>query len=621
MKTFLCELLFSCLLAGPGAKPIDELTYGTALFSYYQEDYEQALVNVLVAERQQRLGEGPLRFELAKGSFAFQQGMYRFATETFDGVEADALTDLDRMRLAFHLARERYRVGDFAAMEGELAEVDLGANWLGRKRRHPEVSFMRLEGALARDDFAAAEAQLELLPDDDRHRAYGLFNLGVAYRRAGDARASHGAFSRLAKLRAEDEETWDLVQRGRLALAVMARQTGDVVDAEEILGTLPGAGRYRDLALSSYGNLAMVREDYELAARIWLTLLRQEGWSAGHAMAQLGLPMSLERLASPAHALDRYRDAEQVFENRLVALQNVSARAREPAWVDGLLDVFAEPDEAARTRALGAFEDGLGEQTWLAWLAGEDVHQVMVEWRELNAMARWLEALPARIEAYEEITRERRRRTAAARELLAEEALVGRREALAAQVAALESDLHVLATEPARREAAWMLRLANDEERTLIEDLSGMAALVAEHMPARDRARFYKRIDRLLGATFWQIADSRSARVRDLERQLAASRDTLTDVDARIDRLARAESRFAAGVETDFLALSERADDVAERVTGALQSRRRVIAEALERGLRQEMAQTQQYLLTARIAIARATDQLAAAGTAAAGDS
>ncbi len=621
MKTFLCELLFSCLLAGPTAKPIDELTYGTALFAYYQEDYEQALVNVLVAERQDRLGEEPLRFELAKGSFAFQQGMYRFASETFAGVETDALTELDRMRLAFHLAREHYRTGDFAAMEAGLARVDLGANWLGRQRRHPEVTFMRAEGALARGDVAAAEAQLALLPEDEPFLAYGLFNLGVAQRGAGDARAAHASFSRLGKLRADDQETWDLVQRGRLALAVMARQTGDVVDARNMLGTLPGAGRYRELALSSYGNLAMVQEDYELAARIWLTLLEQDDWGAGHAMAQLGLPMSLERLASPAHALDRYRDAERAFALRLAALEDASARARDPAWIDGLLEVFAEPDEATRTRALGGLDDGLGKQTWLSWLAGEDVHQVMVEWRKLNGMARWLETLPARIGAFEEITRERRRRAAAARELLSEGALVGRREALAEQVAALEADLALLADEPARMEAEWMLRLAGDDERALIEELTAMGELVAKHMPERDQARFQARINRLLGATFWQIADSRSARVRELERQLHVSRDTLADVDARIERLARAESRFAAGVETDFLTLSDRADDVALRVASALQARRRVIAEALERGLRRESAQTEQYLLTARIAIARATDQLAAAGAGAGGDS
>ncbi|MAT82756.1 MAG: hypothetical protein CMD39_00525 [Gammaproteobacteria bacterium] len=622
MKSFLCELFFSCLLATPAAKPVEELTYRSALFSYYQADYEQALVDVLVAERQQRIGDDPIRFELAKGSFAFQEGLHRYASETFDAVAAAELTDLDRMRLAFHLAREHYRRGDFAAMDAELAAVDLGANWLGRERRHPEVTFMRAEAALARGDFAAAGAHLDDLPDDDRYLAYGLFNLGVAQRAAGDAEASHAAFVRLGNLRPEDEETWDLVQRGRLALAVMARQTDDAVNAESMLGSLPGDGRYRDLALASYGKLAMAREDHELAARIWLTLLAQDGgWSRSHAMARIGLPMSLEQLATPAHALDRYREAEQAFEVRLASLGEAARNARDPAWIDRLLDVFAMPDDAARNRALGRIDGALGAQSWIEWLSGEDVHRVMVEWRELNDMARWLEALPATIESFQEITAERRRRAGAARRMLDDEALVGRRAELAGIVAGLESEIATLQREPARFEAAWMQTLANDEERALIAELDAMSTLIREHMPAADQPRFQARVDRLLGTLFWDIADTRSARIRELTRQLDDNRGLLADVDARIERLAEAEARFAAGVETDFVLLTDRAGDVSSRVAAALDDRRAVIAEALERGLEQERRQTEQYLLTARIAIARATDQLADAAPAAGGDS
>ncbi|MDZ7670389.1 MAG: hypothetical protein U5Q16_13590 [Gammaproteobacteria bacterium] len=576
---------------------------------------------MLVAQRQGRVGDDPLRFELAKGSFAFQQGMYRTAARTFEAVDQAELTDLDRMRLAFHLAREHYRRGRWSAMEERLAEVDLGATWLGRQRRHPEVTFMRAEGALAREDFAAAGQLLAELPPRDTYRAYGLFNLGVAQRQAGDAAASQDTFRTLADLQAHDAESWDLVQRGRLALAMTAARTGADVDVRSVLGTLPAAGRYRDMALAGYGKLAMQRAEHELAARIWLTLLEQDGWSEGHAVARLGLPMSLERLASPAHALQRYRDAEQAFEARLTALQDVSSRARDPLWVDALLEVFAEPDETARSRALGRLDERLGEQSWLSWLAGEDVHQVMVEWRELNAMAAWLERLPARVDAYAGVTREQRRRSAAARELLEEEALPDRRDALGRRVAELESTLAELRSQPARMEPAWLLRLADESERELITELADMAELAARHMPQDERPQFEARLRRLMGVVFWQVADERSARVRTLHKSLDENRALLAAVDARIARLAEAESRFAAGVESDFLLLAERADQVGERVAAALDSRREVLADALQRGLREDMARTERYLLTARIAVARATDQLAAAGDGQAGGS
>ena len=613
---FLCELLFSCLLAAPGAKSIDELSYGTALYAYYQEDYAQALLDVVVAEQQQRRGDDPLRFLLARGSFAFQEGMHRYAADTFAAVDAAELTELDRMRLAFHLARQHYRNGRWDAMEAELARIDLGQTWLGRVRRHPEVSFMRAEAALARTDFSAADAALAPLDGSSAYLAYGLFNLGVAQRAAGDRAAARASFERLGRLEVETEEAWDLVQRGRLALALMARQEGAGVNADELLGSLPGEGRYRDLALASYGRLAMARNDHELAARIWLTLLKRQGWSASHAAAYLGLPISLEGLTSPAHALDRYRDAEGAFEARLAALQSATQRAGDPGWVDALLAAFAQPDDRLRHRRLGSLDLGLGAETWLRWLAGEDLHQVLMEWRELSAMSAWLERLPPRVTAYQEVTRERRRRAAAARALLDDEALLGRRDALAAAVTSQTERLAALREAPPRPDEAWMLPLASDAERALLADLGAKAALVERRMSGAEQARFAARLRRLHGLVFWQIADDRSARLRTLEKALAANRALLDDADARIERLARAESRFAAGVETDFLALTARADAVAERVDRALNGRRAVIVQALERGLEREVAETRRYLLAARIAVARATDQLATASPA-----
>ncbi len=611
MTSFLCHLLFSCALSAPGARSIDELTFGTALYDYYLQRYDQALVDVMVAEQQGRTGDDPVRFELAKGSFAFEQGMYRFATATFQGVDPGELSDLDRMRLAFHLAREDYRRRDWSAVETQLATIDLGSNWRGRERRHPEVTFMSAEAALARHDFAAAETALGTLPEADDYLAYGLFNLGVAQRQAGDTEAARHAFERLAALTPGDRQAWDLVQRGRLALALMARDGGDPVDARALLGSLPAEGRYRDMALAAYGKLAAAQGDDELAARLWLTVLAQPEWSTSHATAELALPMSLEKLSSTAQALGRYRQAEQVFEQRLAALEDAATQVRDPARVQALLHAFADPDEDDGKRALAGFGDVLGRSTWAEWLSGEDVHQALVEWRELSGMAAWLSALPPRIAAFQEVTAERRRRSAQAKAMLSDRALGDRRDALAARVKDLQAILAALATEPPRADPEWMRRLASDDERHLIDELTALAARADERLPAAERGPFLARIRRLEGVVFWQIADHKAARVRALEKRLDESRRLLAEADTRIERLTAAEARFAAGVETDFLALQDRTDTMTRRVAASLDRRRQVIGQALRRGLDQEMARTRQYLLTARIAIARASDQLA----------
>ena len=224
MKQFLCELLFSCAALGAGVQPVDELTYGTVLYEYYQQDYQSALLTAMVAQAQDRRGADTVRFDLAAGSFAFADGMYRFASDTFARVEPSEIDPLNRMRLAFHLAREFHRRQDWDQLGEQLAQIEHGQTLLERERVHPEVAFMRAELALQRNQFDAAEQQLLLLDETDSLRAYGMFNLGVAYREANRLDDARRAFERLAETPAYADETFDLSQRAKLALALIARQ-------------------------------------------------------------------------------------------------------------------------------------------------------------------------------------------------------------------------------------------------------------------------------------------------------------------------------------------------------------------------------------------------------------
>jgi len=620
MKNFICELILSCVVAAPVGKPVDELTYGHVLYSYYQQNYQQALLDTMVAEAQGRRGENTVRFDLAGGSFAFSEGMYETARLTFDAVDPAELTELDQMRLAFHLAREYHRRGEYQGMSDQLDRITLKTNWRGRARFHPEVEFMRAEAAMAAGNYAAAESYLDVLEDDDRLLAYGLYNLGVVYREAEDLEGSRRAFERLANLnvrtrgrKAASQETLDLMQRAKLALSLVARDLDQTADAAEVLGGLPGEGRYRDVALASYGGLAMDQGDYELAARIWLTLQNQAYWTSSTAQARLAFPMSLERLASRQMALTQYRAAEQSFESRLALLTDLRSQAEDPAWVKNLLMVFSAPerDKARMSDLVARWQEQLGHTDWLEWLATEDTHQVLIEWRELLSMRDWLNDLPQELEAFEEVAAERRRRSAQANVLLVDDALLDHREVLEADIAARKGELDELARSPAERTLHWMIKLASPEERALLEELDGMRSLVNDHMSGDEQVRWRNRIDRLEGTVFWQIADDRSERTRALARLHGENVALLAEVDARIERVANAESEFAAGVETDFLVFADRADVLTADVSRALNAREVALASELRRGMAREMQEVQQYLLVTRIGIARATDELA----------
>ena len=618
MKQFFCELLFTCSLLSPGAQPIDDLAYGTVLYEYFQEDYQAAMLNALVAQGQNRRGEDPLRFDLATGSFAFADGMYGYANEIFSSVPEGELSELDQLRLAFHLSREYHRRQDWAALEQQLAKIELGKTWLlGKQLSHPEVEFMRAELAVQQGDYALAEQHFNVMGAQHPLYAYGQFNLGISYRQAGLLPQARQTFQKLSNLPAYSDEGFDLIQRARLALALIARQQQQTKTAESVLSALPAEGRYQEVAMAAFGGLAMDNEDYELAARIWMSLQQEEYWTPSTATARLGFPLSLEKLAStgratPQMALHQYELAQTSFEQRLDALTTLTQQAQEPVWIQGLLEVFAAPqqDEDQMRMLMGKWQKQLGHTDWLEWLATEGVHQVLTQWRDLNDMEGWLADLPQRLDALQGVAAEQERRGQAARTMLHDDGLLRSRDSLVQQLAQQAQTLVEISTAEPQPDYAWMHPLADAEEREALDDLARMKSMLV-HVSDHDQEKWLARINRLQGVYFYRLVSQRSARIQKLRKTHSAMNEMVVDVDERVSRVANAEKDFAVGVGTQFAAFLQRADVITAQVQHARNAREQMLAAEIRSRMQKEMRQVQQYLLVTRIAIARATDQLA----------
>ncbi len=630
MKQFLCELLFSCALIAPGAQPIDELTYRNVLYEYFQQDHQGALLNTLVAQSRQRLGEDPIRFSLAEGSFAFADGMYGYATQVFEQIPTDQMTELDKMRLAFHLAREYHRRQDWARLEPQLEKIDLGKTWLRKKQKtHPEVEYMRAELAMHQGQYDTAADYFALMDEHDPLRAYGLFNLGVAYRQAGRLDEAQATFRQLAQIPAYDEEAYDLSQRAKLALALIARQRQDTQTAESVLGDLPSTGRYQETAMAAFGGLAMDNQNYELAARIWMTLQQEEYWTPATATARLGFPLSLEKMslagtaaqsgrksgrnvATTQMALHQYQQAEQSFMLRLTNLVELNQQAQDPVWIQGLLQVFATPerDQEQMQALMQNWQDQLGHTDWLEWLATDQVHQTLNQWRDLNAMQAWLDTLPEHLQALEGVAVEQQRRNQQARSLLHNDGLLQQRDNLVALLERSRADLQQIQAGEPQPTYQWMIPLADAEEREVLDELHRMRGLLS-HMSGSDRVKWQARIARLEGVFFFRLQAQQAVRTQALRKQLGELQRLVADIDARVQRVSQAETHFVAGVGTNFQNFLQRADDITRLVNHARSAREELLAREIRNRMQQEMQQVQQYLLITRIAIARATDQLA----------
>ena len=619
MNSILCQLVLTCVVNLQAATPLDELTYGTVLYEYYQEHYEAGMVQALIAEAQNRTGENPVRFRIASGSFAFANGMYVHAQNTFEDLGAEELNELDRQRLAFHLAREYFRRQDWASLAPQLARINLDHSWRGRPLVHPEVEFMRAEQAIHDGHLGRARGILDAIPEGHSLQTYGLFNLGVAYyQKAVDTGASFdaalGIFELLSNMPAYDAEALDLVQRSRLALARLKTQT-----SEELLGILPGSGRYRNLALASYANMAMQDQDPYTASRIWQMLKQEQNWTTSSANAYLGLPMSLELLSgngSVTHALvlQAFRDAEKRFEGRLDTLQRVSHQAGNIEWVNNFLSAFSEPPggKVEKGQALEKWREEVAYADWLEWLSSESIHGLLSDWSELRQMREFLETIPGNLEALDEAAKEIKRRATVAGVLLQqEEGVAGKRKLLAEQITRMQSRISNLESDQVVFTADWMSSIASVKQATFAHRLSGMHEAASTEPDEQYRLEYYQRIKRLQGLLFFELVEGKPARLHVLKKELKASSREMEKLDEAQARLSQAKGNYDQGLAISFGQFRKRAGILDSQVDTALRNRQELLAREIRSGMQREIQRLEQFLLVARIAIARTTDLLA----------
>ena len=256
------------------------------------------------------------------------------------------------------------------------------------------------------------------------------------------------------------------------------------------------------------------------------------------------------------------------------------------------------------------WEAQLGHTDWLEWLATDHVHQALVQWRELNGMQDWLDQMPTRLEALQEVAEERQRRGDEAKRLLLDDGLLADRVALDAKVAELQSTMDAIRTSEPNPSVDWMYPLATAGERAVLDELNDMRGLIV-HMTAKDQEKWSQRVARLEGVIFFRIVEEQAKRLQDVRNVHNEMRALVAENSDRVARVQAAEDQFVAGVGTDFMIFVDRAEALIASVDAARIAREELLAQEIRSRMLQEMRQVEEYLLVTRIAIARATDQLA----------
>ena len=173
-----CAAALCLLIASQGAvaaESVQALRYGVTLFHFYQQDYFDALSELMIAQKTVELGAHEDSAELLKGGMSLSYGMDREAERLFTAYLAQPRQEVDHNRAWFYLAKMAWQRGQTERCATAMQNI----NSLDSPALAEELSYMRAQLNIRRGDHAAAREHLAQLPADSSWLPYHYYNMGA----------------------------------------------------------------------------------------------------------------------------------------------------------------------------------------------------------------------------------------------------------------------------------------------------------------------------------------------------------------------------------------------------------------------------------------------------------
>ncbi|WP_246841633.1 hypothetical protein [Cellvibrio sp. PSBB023] len=637
LRARLVSLLVSPLLATAFSVQADEkpktavadLRYGVALYHYYQQDYVNAIAELMVADSRDGIQGHSDNPELIAGGISLAFGMQNHAESVFSRILQDERRPQSVRDAAwFYLGKLYYTRGDWAAAEQSFNRVS--ADFKPALRAQLQALQINIQ---IRDKRYA-----ELNPKGVAQRElrawspYALFNLGAAHAREGDFAQAQTFFNALADIDiAKDPRTraaqWALQDKSYTALGYSYLAEKKYAAAIREFTKVRLEGIYANQALLGYGWAAVAQEEYAKALQPWQLLRSRSLIYPAVQESLLALPFAYEKLNAPGEAVAAYETAEELLAREIQLIRDMRETLTEGELLT-LIDAKPLAAEEAREQ-LQAAGDGEGltavvtddGQNWLKLDSTSIIKTRSAYMRELFAQTRFQTAvLELRdLLRLQRLLQDWQPKLSAYRELLLEkQALRSRQEqqltqaAYAAQAQALQQRRDQFAARLQQIIAAEdYLALADSDTRALQERVTRAGQTIVRMQAAGQQTDDVAQRHRLFaGILLWRAAQHYPIALAEQQRELAQIDSALASViktQTHIDEIT-ATSLDIQPVLARLQTLQTETATQLQATERLIAQQTRVLREQVDQQLASHEKRLKNYLSQAHLAVARLYD-------------
>lgn len=637
LRCRLLALLVSPLLAtafsvAAEEKPktaVADLRYGVALFHYYQQDYVNAIAELMVADARNGIQGHSDNPELIAGGISLAFGMQNHAESVFSQILQDERRPQSVRDAAwFYLGKLYYTRGDWAAAEQSFNRVSADFKPALRAQLQALQINIRIR------DKRYAELTPKTVEQSELRgwNPYALYNLGAAHAREGNFTQAQLFFNALADIDiAKDPRTratqWALQDKSSTALGYSYLAEKKYAAAIREFTKVRLDGIYANQALLGYGWAAVAQEEYTTALQPWQLLRSRSLIYPAVQESLLALPFAYEKLNAQGEAVAAYELAEELLAREIQLIRDMRATLTEGELLT-LIDAKPMAVEEAR-KALQNDEEGQGltaviaddGQNWLK-LDGTSIiktrsaymselfaqtrfQTAVLELRDLLRLQRLLQNWQPKLIAYREL-------------LLEKQALRGRQEqqltqsAFALQAQQLQQRRDQFATRLQQIIAADdYLALADADTRALQERVTRAGQTIARMQAAGQQTdELAQRQKMFAGILLWRAAQHYPIALAEQQRELAQIDSALASViktQTHIDEIT-ATSLDIQPVLARLQTLQQETATQLHATEQLIAQQTRVLREQVDQQLASHEKRLKNYLSQAHLAVARLYD-------------
>lgn len=297
--------------------------YGEALFNFYQDQYFQAITNLLVAQARSPItkqGDDP---ELLLGSLYLSYGMHRSAAGIFERLLNGKFDPYTNDLAWYYLGKLRYANGDFIKAVDAFNSITSTLP----KSREGERLYLLSNAYLKESDYDKSAKVLDSLNGAGIWEYYARYNLGIAFLRNNLGIEGIRLLNKVSLLTPRNEEEYALRDKANIAIGYASIGDTSIADPVTYFSKVRLSGPFSNQALLGIGWAYIKNNRPKEATLPWRELSSRPGIDIATQESLIDIAYAFEQLDAPQSALVYYKNAIAAYDHDLSELTNALSAA------------------------------------------------------------------------------------------------------------------------------------------------------------------------------------------------------------------------------------------------------------------------------------------------------